>query len=752
MRKLTGNPAYLRVTSRRRRRRHRAIQDFALLTIGALIFIGVGIIALVAEAAPVADGDGKRGPRGGLFLRDPGGTTIGAPAPAVESKVSIAVSGVTTRVRLRQTFRNPSAKWVEGVYMFPLSRKAAIDHLLMRIGDREIEGRIDERAAAQKTYERAKRHGRKAGLVEQERPNLFTVSVANIPPNDSIEIEISYQEPVGVADGVFSLRFPMVATPRYIPKGKLVAGVGGVGWGANTATVPDAERITLPVRDPAEPLANPVDLSVILDAGMPVDSLRSPYHAVQVSETAPAQYRISLKEGAVPANRDFVLEWRPITGPLPKPVVFKEVVGDETYLMAMIMPPPRPETAETERLPRELVFILDTSGSMHGASIDQAKQAMDFALGRLKPDDRFNVIAFASAPTVLFAAPTPADRQAIATARIFLNSLKADGGTEMRRALELSLDDRIDASRLRQLVLLTDGSVGNEAELFRLIRRGLGDSRLFTIGIGSAPNGHFMAKAARFGRGSFTFIGKPEEVANKMNRLLAKLSEPVMTDIAVDFPDAANTDAHPNRVPDLYRGTPIVVSARLPKAEGELVISGQLARQPWSTRVPLTEARDGRGIAKLWARRKVESVMDGLHEGLPADAVRRDVLAVALPHQIMSRYTSLVAVDRPVSRPTAASLSRQAVPSNPPAGWTPPPNDQQQRLQRRAQTTKGMRRFADAAGKLAGSPSVHQPRLGGPMIRLNAQTATPARIHLLIAAVLTWLAFMIWYLRRRFAR
>ncbi|MDH3703831.1 MAG: marine proteobacterial sortase target protein [Alphaproteobacteria bacterium] len=752
MRKLTGNPALTRFASGRRRRAHRTIQDFALLIVGALIFIGVGIIALVAEAAPVADGDGKHRPQGGLFLRSPGGGAFGAPAPAVKSTVSIAVSGVTTRVKLRQTFKNPSAKWVEGVYLFPLSRKAAIDHMLMRIGDREIEGRIDERAAAQKKYETAKRRGRKASLVEQERPNLFTVSVANIPPNESITVEISYQEPVGVADGLFSLRFPMVATPRYIPKGKQVAGVGGMGWGANTADVPDAERVTQPVRDPAEGLANPVGLSVTLNAGMPVDSLRSPYHPVQVSETAPAYYKVTLKEGAAPANRDFVLEWRPLTGPLPKPVVFKEVVEGETYLLAMIMPPPRPETPGTERLPREVIYILDTSGSMHGASITQAKQALHFALDRLQPDDRFNVIAFASAPTALFARPTLADRRAIATARIFLNNLKADGGTEMRRALKMSLDDRIDASRLRQLVLLTDGSVGDEAALFRMIRRGLGDSRLFTVGIGSAPNGHFMAKAARFGRGSFTFIGKPEEVANKMNRLLAKLSEPVMTDIAVDFPDATNTDAHPDRVPDLYRGAPIVVSARLPKAEGDLVISGQLARQPWTTRVSLTEALDGRGIAKLWARRKIETVMDGLHEGVPADTVRRDVLAVALPHQLMSRYTSLVAIDRPVSRPTEASLTRQAVPANPPAGWTPPPAGHQKQLQRRAQTTKGMRRIADAASNQAGRPAVHQPRLGGPMIRLNAQTATPARIHLLVAALLTWLAFMVWYIRKRLAR
>ena len=327
----------------------------------------------------------------------------------------------------------------------------------------------------------------------------------------------------------------------------------------------------------------------------------------------------------------------------------------------------------------------------------------------------------------------------------------------MRRALDLALDDRIDSSRLRQLVLLTDGSVGNEAELFRAIRRGIGDSRLFTIGIGSAPNAYFMNKAARFGRGTFTFIGKTSEVTEKMSQLFRKLGEPVLTDITAIFPDEATTDIQPDRIPDLYLGEPVVISARAPKAEGALVISGRLAGEAWSTTLPLAEARPGNGVAKLWAKRKTAALMDELHEGVDPHMVRQAVLNVALPHQIMSRYTSLIAIDRPVSRPSESGLNRRAVPTNPPAGWTPP-GSASRTQDRKADAATRMRQLAQAPiAPPAGAAqtfakSMQTPGSSSNMIRLHTRTATPARQHLLIASILIILAFAVWFVRRRLAR
>jgi Ca-activated chloride channel family protein len=646
---------------------------------------------------------------------------------------------VIARVKVAQTFKNPDKSWVEGVYVFPLSRSGAVDHMIMRIGDRVVVGKIQERQAAKRQYEAAKRSGRKAGLVEQERPNIFTASVANIPPGETITVEISYQQPVDIADGLYSIRFPMVVNPRYIPKSPQVAGIDGTGWAANTVGVPDAERITPPMRDPAIGKDNPVRIAVDLKPGMPVTGLRSLYHPVTVSEAEGGEYHVALANGPVPADRDFVIEWRPQPGAAPKAALFQEQHEGASYFLAMVVPPRRDDGQKLARLPREAIFIIDTSGSMHGQSIEQAKQALRLAVDRLKPEDRFNVIGFASLPTALFTAPQPADPQALAAARRFIDGLQADGGTEMRAALNLALDGRIDTGRLRQIVLLTDGSVGNEAELFRNIRRGIGDSRLFTVGIGSAPNGYFMDRAARFGRGTFTFIGKTSEVAEKMTALFAKLDEPVLTDISLTLPDNTVADIEPERIPDLYLGEPIVISARLPKAAGDLTISGRFAGKEWSTTLAFASATPGTGIGKLWAKRKIETLSDKQHEGMSEDAVRDAILPIALSHQIMSRYTSLVAIDQPISRPAGEAMGTKAVPTNPPAGWTPPAQPAPRQPLQRAGNPAALQQFAQA-----GTP--------GAIVQLNAQTSTPAERHFVIGLLLTGLALMLLSLARRWSR
>lgn len=695
----------------------------SLLIVMVLMFVGSGIVSLRAHAAPAATPAAKGDPEGGLFLRRQDGTLMDAPAPAVDEKVGIDISGVIARVTVAQTFRNPDSGWVEGVYVFPLSRKGAVDHMLMRIGDRVVEGHIEERRAAKRQYETAKRSGHKAGLVEQERPNIFTASVANIPPGETITVEISYQQPVEIRDGLYSLRFPMVVNPRYIPEGPQVAGIGGTGWAANTVVVPDAERVTPPMRDPAIGKDNPVQIAVRLAPGMAVTGLRSLYHKVAVTEPESGVYRLALANGPIPADSDFVIEWRPQAGAVPKAALFREQQEGETYILAMIVPPQRDATAALERLPREAVFIIDTSGSMHGESILQAKQALRLAVDRLTAADRFNIIGFSNMPTALFAAPRPADAQALGEARHFIDGLRAEGGTEMQRALDLALDGRIDTGRLRQIVLLTDGSVGNEAALFSAIRRGIGDSRLFTVGIGSAPNGHFMDRAARFGRGTFTFIGDTSEVAEKMSVLFAKLGEPVLTDVAMTLPGESLADVQPDRIPDLYPGEPIVISARLAKPDGELALAGRFGSEEWSTKLALADATDGQGIGKLWARRKVETLMDRKAEGMPEDEVREAVLKVALPHQIMSKYTSLVAIDKPVSRPAGESLKTGTVPTNPPKGWTPPSP--------RGATGNPLQR-----AQAAPAQQVAQVDLSGGTVQLHGRTATPAQLQLLAGLTL----------------
>jgi Ca-activated chloride channel family protein len=332
----------------------------------------------------------------------------------------------------------------------------------------------------------------------------------------------------------------------------------------------------------------------------------------------------------------------------------------------MVMPP---AAAPGTRLAREVVFVLDTSGSMSGASIRQAKDALAMALARLAPGDRFNVVEFNSNAQRLFGEAQAVNPRNVGHAIDWVHGLDARGGTEMAAALRLALDGTEGVGRVRQVVFLTDGAVGNEEALFRLIRERLGDTRLFTVGIGSAPNSHFMSKAAELGRGSFTYIGRIEEVQQKMSALFAKIESPVMKALEVHWPEGVRAQAWPSRIPDLYSGEPVVVATSLDRLEGEVRVTGLRDNRAWEARVPLALNGGGVGMGSLWARGKVEALIDSIREGAPEEAVRIQVIELATAHRLVTKYTSFVAVDRTPARPPDAQLKIAAVPTNLPEGW-----------------------------------------------------------------------------------
>src|SRR6266850_3886485 len=346
------------------------------------------------------------------------------PAPVLATEVELRVTGMVVRAVVRQHFTNPSGEWAEGVYVFPLPEDAAVDHLKMRIGDRVIEGVVQERMAAKTAYEAAKKQGQHASLVEQERPNVFTTSVANIPPGAAIEIEIEYQQAARYDAGRFGLRFPMVVGPRYIP-GVPIAGTSGAGWAPDTGAVPDASRVTPPVAHPSRGPINPVTLRVELDPGIPLAAVESPSHAIHTKPLSGGRWEIELQQMSVPADRDFELAWTPVPGRAPTTAVLTEQKADELFALVMVLPPPA--AVERERLPREVVFVLDHSGSMAGASIEQAKAALKLALGRLQPADSFNVIRFNHRTDGVFPRSEPASRQRLAEAGRYVDAIRADG-------------------------------------------------------------------------------------------------------------------------------------------------------------------------------------------------------------------------------------------------------------------------------------------------------------------------------------
>ena len=585
-------------------------------------------------------------------------------SPVMKTELDMRVTAMINRARVTQTFYNGSDDWVEGVYVFPLPENAAVDHMRIRVGNRLIEGKIKERAQAKKIYQRAKREGKRASLVEQERPNMFTTSVANIGPREKVHIEIEFQHDLQYDGGLFRLRLPFAITPRYIPGHTADKNnINSHGSSQSTSQVPDADRIT-PFVVVNEKI-NPVSLHIELDAGFPLNDVRSTYHAINKQNHGEGRYSISLAEGDVPADRDFELVWEPVQGYEPRTALFHEEVAGEHYYFGMVLPPEHEGRKQT--LSREVVYVVDTSGSMGGISIQQARNALLLALKRLRPGDYFNVIQFNSFTSKLFPESKPVNSINKAIALRYVRNLEANGGTEMMSAMQQALKVENDKPRLRQIVFLTDGAIGNESALFEYIRHKLGQGRLFTVGIGAAPNSHFMTKAAKFGRGTYTHISKVSEVAEKMKALFAKLDSPVMRDLRINHA-LTGFELLPDKLPDLYLGEPVMFSLRTTEESGELVIEGKRVKLDWHKQLFLQQANEGKGVAQLWARHKIKQLMNSVYDGADGKKVRDEIVKIALQHHMVSKYTSLVAVDVTPVRPGDEILKTRAVPTNLPHG------------------------------------------------------------------------------------
>ena len=641
--------------------------------LGRALWGGLSVSLLLAALVMLVGPAEAAGEQAGLRIYATDGAGLGN-APSLDTRIAIGISGVIARVRVEQRFYNPHKDWVEGVYVFPLPQNAAVDRLRMRYGGRLIEGEIQERQQARQNYERARDAGQGAGLLEQQRANVFTTAVANIPPGEAVAIEIEYQHDLAWQDGGFSLRLPLVVAPRYIPGAPMPGALHGFsahGWAGDTDQVPDASQITPPVAVSANDSLNPVTITVDLNAGLDLAEVVSASHRIDVVRQSHGHYRIGLARGKVPAERDFVLSWRPLLGQQPSAALFTEVWEGRHYGLLMLMPPQA--TALPQRVGRELVLVVDTSGSMHGDSIEQARAALLRALQQLGPGDRFNVIQFNTDVHALFDRARPADQVHLQQAKRYVTGLRADGGTEMLPAMRLALRDPSPSGLLRQVVFLTDGAVGNEQALFEAVAQEIGASRLFTVGIGSAPNALFMTRAAQAGRGTFTYIDSGAQVQGTIDRLFRQLSAPVLTDLRLHWRrgegDAAVQQA-PVQVADLYAGEPLIVAVAADGAPTQVDVAGRFGTVDWQQSVTLSGGAALGGIHALWARRMIDDWLARHASGEDGEVVRQSVLQLALEHRLVSRYTSLVAIEHTPVRPADAPLKSGALPVRLPAGWS----------------------------------------------------------------------------------
>ncbi|MEM7402352.1 MAG: marine proteobacterial sortase target protein, partial [Pseudomonadota bacterium] len=589
-------------------------------------------------------------------------------APRVDTDVEIDISGMIARVNVTQHFTNPSPEWVNGIYVFPLPENAAVDHLKLMVGERIIEGKIKERKLAKQIYQQAKQQGKKASLIEQERANIFTNSVANIGPNEKVSVSIQYQQTLQYDQDQFSIRFPMVVGIRYIPGTEKIAGFSGNGWASNTNDVPNASRITPSITEIGDGHDNPVSIKINLDAGFPLVNIESSYHAINKQLLDSGVYEIELANYTTSANRDFELTWRPQASHIPQAAFFTQDRGQERYALLMLMPP-EVDWTKQQTLPKEMIYVIDTSGSMAGGSMPQAKQALLLGLSQLKSEDWFNIIQFNSYTESFSEYAIPARENNIERAKKYVNSLQANGGTEMALALKTALSNSSKSERIRQVIFLTDGSVGNEKQLFKIINNKLNNSRLFTVGIGSAPNSYFMSEAASLGRGTFTYIGKIEEVQEKMAQLFQKLNHPVLSDIEIVWKDDSDVQYWPNPIHDLYIGEPLIISLKLPKHRNELLLRGKTYDTKWNTALPLTNGGSATGLDVLWARNKIQSLSQKISHGADVEEIKQEITKLGLKHHIVTKHTSLVAVDVTPTKPNSIKSSDQAVPVKKPHEW-----------------------------------------------------------------------------------
>ncbi len=543
-----------------------------------LALLSVSAFALATAAHAVTPNDMTSG---SLLLKAKDGSYLEAPRQG--SDYNVTISGPTGRTVLTQRFENPAQGWVEGVYVFPLPEGAAVDTLKIIAGNRIIVGAVKEKKEAKIIYEKAKDAGQTASLLEQERPNLFTNSVANIGPGETVIVQIEYQEAIKQTAGTYNLRLPLVVAPRYNPS-PIVQTVDfkadGSGVLKISDPVADRTRITPPVLDPhVSDAVNPVSISVQLNAGFDLGDVKSSYHKIVDKVIDGDSQVIGLGDGEIPADKDFELTWT-AKGIAPQVGLFKETVNGTDYLLATVTPP-SVELAGKQQA-RETVFVIDNSGSMDGPSIVQAKEALILGLDTLQPGDRFNVIRFDDTFTELFSTPVAADQQNLDAAKAFVSGLAADGGTEMVPALKEALidDTPADKAHLRQVVFITDGAIGNEQEMFAALTKMRGRSRVFMVGIGSAPNSFLMTRAAELGRGTFTFIGDTNQVKDRMRELFAKIGQPVVTALKAEI-TGSSAQLSPGSLPDLYRGEPVLMMAEAKGLSGTIKVTGTIGDTPW---------------------------------------------------------------------------------------------------------------------------------------------------------------------------
>jgi Ca-activated chloride channel family protein len=564
------------------------------------------------------------------------------------------ITGPVAHVEVTQAWVNPNPIAVDGLYVFPLPEAAAVTDLTLRMGAREIHSVMKRREEARADFEEARAQGRLAGLLDQERPNVFAQEIANLVPGETVEIVLSLDHPVRCEAGSCAWTFPAVVGPRFVP-----------------TSMADPGRILPPVAEEGRGTGHVLSVAVDLEPGLSLSEVESPSHPMDVERRGDRGARLVLPDTALAKlDRDIRVRYT-LSGRVPQAGVlaWRDPAVDPLGTATIVLEAPAGE-AVGPVAPRELVFVLDCSGSMSGEPIEAAKEVVRRALRGARPGDTFQILRFSDHASGMAAAPLPVSTENVDRAVAYLETLQGEGGTVMLEGIRAALLIPADEKRMRIVAFLTDGYIGNETEILAEVRKALGQARLFSFGIGSSVNRYLLESLAEEGRGAAAFLASKESPQDLVKRFVARIDAPVLTDVRLIWDGLNVEDMEPARVPDLFAGQQLLVHARYRSpGSGTLRVEGIRDGRPYAfqTVVVLPErAEDHEALGRLWARARIHRLE---REGFdhPSDGLRDAITKLGLAHRLMTAYTSLVAVDSVVSNPGAPG-TRVEIPVELPAG------------------------------------------------------------------------------------
>jgi Ca-activated chloride channel family protein len=581
------------------------------------------------------------------------------PLPLKHTDVKARIEGYISTVNVRQQFHNPFDTKIEATYMFPLPEKSAVSEFLMIIGERKIRGILREKKEAEAIYNQARSQGYQASLLVQHRPNIFEQKVANIEPGKQIDVDIKYFHTLAYNDGWYSFVFPTVVGPRYNPPGH----ADPITPAPRGTAEQSRGGATVTYLRPNERSGHDISISVDIDAGVAIEELKST-HTIKSDRPDETTAQVTLASESTIPNRDFVLDFQ-VAGKTVKSnlMTYENPETGQGYFTMMLYPPM--EHALLARSPMEMVFVLDCSGSMNGRPLNQAKNAVHVALDHLQEGDTFQIIRFSENSTQLGATPLAATPVNIKRARDYLARLNGTGGTQMIEGIKAALDFPHDPSRLRFVSFMTDGYIGNELEIIGAVHDRIGAARIFSFGVGSSVNRYLLERMAKEGRGAVAYLGPQDSAKKLMADFFGRISHPALTDIEIDWGGMAVSDVYPAKIPDMFVGRAVVVTGKYRGSPADVTVSGSRGGSGHMITVPAEDDDTGRTqISRIWARLRIADLADRqAWQQDPHGELENSIRSTALEYQLMSDYTSFVAVD--TSRQTEGEYGvtvHQAVP------------------------------------------------------------------------------------------